>query len=375
MKKYSTRKKNEVIKLVKDGTKVTDVSRKTGISRQTIYRWLSENTNNSNHRPLTYGILKKYSEKLENVIKILKYSQPPANLTRKERYDFITKLSEHYNINTLCEALDIPKGSYYNHLLRNKNANNTYAKHRDEIVPLVDKIFHESNEIYGAKKISKLIKEMGYTASTELVTSIMKENGWFSVRGGAKTQFEKEKRLKKNILAQEFTVSRPNEVWVGDVTYFNFKQKQYYICVIIDLYARKVIACRVSLRNSTQLTKTTFKEAYIMRKPKRKLMFHSDRGGNYTSKAFMNYLSSLGITQSFSSPGVPYDNSVVESFFKNMKTEELYRTKYRSEYEFRTAVTNYIKFYNSERPHKSNGYHTPDKMEEIYFKSKKENVT
>lgn len=103
--------------------------------------------------------------------------------------------------------------------------------------------------------------------------------------------------------------------------------------------------------------------AYEGCQPARPLTFHTDRGANYKSKSFSDYLKSLGITQSFSRAHVPYDNSVMESFFSNLKHEELYRTKYRSENEFRAAVDKYIIFYNEQRPHAKNGYKTPAKKE------------
>ena len=141
----------------------------------------------------------------------------------------------------------------------------------------------------------------------------------------------------------------------------------YYICVIIDLYARKVIAYNVSNSNNTRLVKRTLKEAYEERKPNSDLVFHSDNGSNYTSKSFMKYLKELNITQSFSRPHIPYDNSVVESFFKYLKAEELYRTKYKSEREFKESLAKYMTFYNTERPHSIIKYLTPDKWEGKYW--------
>ena len=170
-------------------------------------------------------------------------------------------------------------------------------------------------------------------------------------------------KRKENILNQEFNTTHPNEVWVSDVTYFKYKNKTIYICVIIDLFARKVIACRVSHKNSTQLTKSTFKMAYELRQPDKDLLFHSDRGSNYISKTFMDYLKSLGVKQSFSRAHIPYDNSVCESFFGGMKREELYRTNYKSEKELQQSIKNYIEFYNTKRPHTLLRYRTPDKTE------------
>ena len=151
------------------------------------------------------------------------------------------------------------------------------------------------------------------------------------------------------------------------MTYFRYKEKDLYICVIIDLYARMVVGFRIGLKNSTRLVKSTFKIAYEQRQPQLPLLFHTDRGSNYRSNAFCAYLQSLGVTQSFSRAHIPYDNSVMESFFASMKREELYRTKYRSEQELRAAIAEYIKFYNETRPHAKNGCKTPTKKEQEYY--------
>ena len=175
-----------------------------------------------------------------------------------------------------------------------------------------------------------------------------------------------------NLLNQQFYVEQPNQVWVSDVTQFRFNEKTYYICAIINLFARSVIAYRIGIRNSTQLTKSTFKEAYETRQPEGRLLFHTDRGANYRSKAFCSYLSNLGVQQSFSRSHNPFDNSVMESFFSSFKREELYRTKYRSEYEFRTAIERYIEFYNKRRPHRKNKYKSPYQKEVEFFSKQKD---
>lgn len=153
------------------------------------------------------------------------------------------------------------------------------------------------------------------------------------------------------------------------MTYYRFKEKQYFICVIIDLYSRKVIGYKVGFSNNTHLTKETFKMAYESRHPNESLVFHSDQGGNYRARVFMSYLSARNVTQSFSKPGVPYDNSVMESFFSSMKREELYRGKYRSERELRAAIDKYIQFYNTERPHEPLRYKTPQQKENEFTRA------
>ena len=124
---------------------------------------------------------------------------------------------------------------------------------------------------------------------------------------------------------------------------------------------------KVIFKNITQLVIATFKKAYENRRPGAGLLFHTDRGTNYRSYSFCSYLKSLNVSQSFSRAHIPYDNSVVESFFSGMKREELYRRKYRSENEVIKAIDDYIVFYNTKRPHTYNQYKTPLAKEENYF--------
>jgi len=155
--------------------------------------------------------------------------------------------------------------------------------------------------------------------------------------------------------------------WVSDVTEFHYKNVTVHICVIIDLFSRKVVGCKFSYSNNTHLLKMTFRQAYDCRHPGKGLVFHSDRGGNYRSRSMRLMLMSLGVEQSFSRSHVPYDNSVAEAFFKSLKTEELYRSIYRSEAELKACVTKYIDFFNNERPHKYLNYLTPAKKEELFY--------
>ena len=132
------------------------------------------------------------------------------------------------------------------------------------------------------------------------------------------------------------------------------------------LYARMVVGYKIGKTNSTQLVKSTLKKAYMDRMPSPGLIFHTDRGSNYCSKTMNDCIQSLNITHSFSRAYVPYDNSVMESFFSTLKREELYRTKYRSEADFREAVDQYITFYNTKRPHRKLNYKTPQQKEQEY---------
>ena len=199
-----------------------------------------------------------------------------------------------------------------------------------------------------------------------MVRKLMREMGIGSVRQSAKKLYENESKKHKNYVNQQFDTHAPNEVWVSDVTYFKFNEKAYYICVVIDLFSRKAISYKVGKKNSTQLVTSTLKMAYEERKPSSSLTYHTDRGFNFCSRGMAEYIKSIQITHSFSRPYVPYDNSVVESFFASLKREELYRTKYRCESEFMLAVSDYMDFFNTKRPHRKSQYRTPEQKEHDY---------
>ena len=106
------------------------------------------------------------------------------------------------------------------------------------MLPVIAQIFHDYNEIFGNSNFYAILKDRGYAISESTVAKIMHDNGMFSIRACAKTLYKQHQERKIKIL-QQFQVSRPNEVWVSDVTYFSVFGRMYYICVILDLYAEK----------------------------------------------------------------------------------------------------------------------------------------
>ena len=133
-----------------------------------------------------------------------------------------------------------------------------------------------------------------------------------------------------------------------------------------------VISYRISHKSSTQLLTKTFKQAYADRQPKAELMFHSDRGTQYMSHAFVHLLEDWGVEQSFSRTARPPDNAVAEAFFSIFKKEELYRRHYTSEADLMRGIALFIAFSNTERLHSTLHYKTPEQAEQAYWIKKKE---
>lgn len=376
-KNYTEQQKLDILKRCQNGESILLISKETNISRSTVYRWLSaslkKKLQDEKTKEPTYKDIRKLEHKvqhLEGMFEVINKSGCHPNSPLKDRLNALEQLYGQYNTYILCEALKVPRGTFYNHILRNKRERAWYYEHREILKVEIQRVYDETGQIYGSDKITALLKEQGFKTSEDTVRILMKELGLKSIRQQAKALYQKEKQtFYKDKLKQNFFASKPNQIWVSDVTYFKTKSNAFSICVIMDLYSRMIVAYKIGTRNNTRLIKGTFKLAYESRKPADGLLFHSDRGSNYRAVAFTDYLKSLNVEQSFSRAHVPYDNSVVESFFANFKREELYRRKYRSDYEFRQAVKEYIIFYNTERPHSSNNYKSP-LAKELEYKKK-----
>ena len=195
----------------------------------------------------------------------------------------------------------------------------------------------------------------------------MQEMGLSSVRVDAKKQFKRKQQYEKqNLLKREFSAGHPNQIWVSDITYFKVKSYWVYLCIILDLYSRKIVGWRVSRNMSTNLVTATFKAAFQERGQPQNLPFHSDRGKQYMSKALTGLFQKYGVKQSFSATARPLDNAVAETFFSTFKREEAYRKDYTSEQHFRRSTEEYIRFYNEVRPHQTLNYKTPQAFEDAY---------
>lgn len=167
-----------------------------------------------------------------------------------------------------------------------------------------------------------------------------------------------------NFLAQKFNPPLPNQVWVSDITYIKISHGFAYLCVVMDLFSRKVISYRVHHKMDSVFVLQTLAMALERRKPRYGILFHSDRGSQYTSISFRQFCDKNNITQSFSKKGYPWDNSVMESFFKFAKLEEFSRKSFVNINQVKLAAFEYIEgFYNSARPHSANSMLSPNEKE------------
>ena len=192
----------------------------------------------------------------------------------------------------------------------------------------------------------------------------MRENGFYSI-SNKKTKPKQGRRragekYSPNLVKRKFTTSDFGEIWVGDITYIPTNIGWVYLSVVMDLYNREIIGYHVSKEINTELVISALENAKAKSGTYEDLIFHSDRGCQYSSRRYQNKLEEEGIKSSMSAPGCPYDNSCVESFFAGMKKECLNRRQYATIEDVKQEVFKYIElFYNRKRLHSKLGYMSP----------------
>lgn len=197
--KYTEEEKQNYIEQYLSGKSVETISTDTDIPRSTLYSWIKQNheeqANGKNKITVrNFQILENKIKRLEGIIEILKtISCSPKDPLNIKLYA-LEELYGQYSVQMLCEALDVPRGTFYNHLLRNKKDNTWYAKRREEFRIKIQQVYDDSNQVFGSAKIAAVMKSEGYRISVEIVRELMRDMGLISIRQDAKDLYDKERR-------------------------------------------------------------------------------------------------------------------------------------------------------------------------------------
>jgi putative transposase len=154
-----------------------------------------------------------------------------------------------------------------------------------------------------------------------------------------------------NLLNMNFNPVGPNQIWAGDVSYLMTGECWLYLAVVMDLYSRRIVGWHISKRIKRDLVEQALIKAHNLRKPAKGMVFHSDRGSQYTSTGFRNLLSRLGCRASMGDVGACWDNAVAERFFGSIKHDWLFKVPQPTRSHMREDVARYMKYYNVERLH------------------------
>ena len=262
----------------------------------------------------------------------------------------------------VCRELGISRSGYYGWLRhkpgRREQENQALKRRLLEL--------HQKYPAMGLDSLACMLKpEFG--CSRKRVHRQMRMLGIYSARRRAykaATNSRHSQPIAPNLLMRNFYFHRPDQAWVGDITYIPTAEGWLYLAIVKDLCTRKIVGYAFSSRIDARLTRAALEMAYRRRKPAKGLIFHSDRGVQYAAAAYREKLATYGIRQSMSRRGDPYDNAVAENFFSCLKCELIHLKQYQTRAAAQADVFAYMEaFYNTLRPHSALGGLSPAQFE------------
>jgi len=276
------------------------------------------------------------------------------------KYDFMRSHADQFSLAGMCRVLSASRSGYYTWCHREPS---THQREDLALTEHVRRLHVASREAYGARKVWKALVAEGIACGRHRVARVRRENG---IEARRRRRFKvthyarRHKNTAPDLLRRKFQAERPNQCWVGDVTFISTRQGWLYLAVLIDLNSRKVVGWAMSDRNDEPLVSTALRMAITHRQPAAGLIHHTDRGVLYSSGNYRRLMASHGLLPSMSRHGDCYDNACAESFFSTLKNELVHGQAYATRDAARMAIVSYIEgFYNRKRLHQTLGYRTP----------------
>ncbi len=260
----------------------------------------------------------------------------------------------------MCRVLMVHVSGFYAWL---KEPLSQRAQDDERQTELIRQAWCESGKIYGYRKLTDDLRDLGEQVSENRVARLASLAGILAQIGYKRRPGRyggKPAVVAFNTLDRQFEVDAPDKVWVTDITYIKTHEGWLYLSVVIDLFSRRVVGWSAQPRMTTDLALQALLAAVWRRKPKTKVMIHSDQGSQFTSREWQLFLSQHNLQASMSRRGNCHDNAVAESFFQLLKRERIRRRTYPTREAARQDVFDYIEmFYNPKRKHTNNGMLSP----------------
>lgn len=219
---------------------------------------------------------------------------------------------------------------------------------------------YTSRPFYGSRRMVVFLRAAGHVVNRKRVQRLMRSMGLAGMAPGPNTSRAHPQHKVYPYLLRGVPVTRPNQVWSTDITYIRLARGFAYLVAVIDWYSRKVLSWRISNSMDASFCVDCLEDA--LRHHGRPEVFNSDQGSQFTSVAFTNVLKREGVTISMDGRGRALDNIFVERLWRNVKYEDVYLKGYANMAELMVGLAQYFAFYNTERPHQSLAYQTPDQV-------------
>jgi transposase InsO family protein len=282
------------------------------------------------------------------------------------KYRFMAGHRGAHSVGKMAEVLGVSRSGYHAWVGRPESGR---RKAKRELEKEIRGIQKKVKQRYGSLRVTAALRKAGRRVGHNRVARIMRENGLQARpkrRFRVTTKADPSAAAAENLLARSFVVPAVNRVWVSDITYIPTTEGWLYLAVVLDLCSRRVVGWSMSSRLSAELVLRALWMAVLRRRPAKHLLFHSDRGSQYTSHGFRKALEHAEMRQSMSRKGDCWDNAPSEAFFKSLKTELMEGGKaFAGREAAKAAIFEYVEvFYNRIRLHSSLGYMSPVEYEE-----------
>ncbi|WP_284242712.1 IS3 family transposase [Thalassotalea insulae] len=368
---YTAEFKQEAVALVTEqGYSVPKAAASLGITDKLLYNWKAKLEAEQSGASLNADEraellrLRKENKELRMEKEILKKASALLLKGNQVTYKTIKQLSSAFPVVKLCQIMNINRSAYYAWLKRpakiiTAEQLNLYRKAKY--------FFEKSRNSLGYRELRKKLRREGFNVSDYGVQKLMATLGLVVTQRVAYKVTTKRKHsdaVADNLLNQNFNPVAPNQVWAGDVTYLRTGEGWMYLAIVMDLYSRRIVGWHIDKRMTTDLVSKAMMKAYNLRQPPKGLVFHSDRGSQYTSKRYRHLLTNYGIRSSMGDVGACWDNAVVERFFGSLKHDWLLKVPQPTREHMRNDVTAYMRYYNLERLHTANGDLSPVEYEQ-----------
>jgi len=276
------------------------------------------------------------------------------------RFAFVEEHRSQLPVGRLCQIMNVSPRGY-----RAYRSRPLSRSQRKDLIVLahIREQFRLSLGSYGRPRMTEELKEIGLNVGHRRVGRLMRQNGISVVRTRkhkVTTDSNHKFKIAPNLLNRDFFAEKPNQKWAGDISYIWTREGWLYLAVILDLHSRRVIGWAVSNRMKRDLAIRALEMAVALRRPPKGCIHHTDRGSQYCSHDYQKILRQHGFRVSMSGKGNCYDNAAVETFFKTIKAELIWRRSWPTRRQAELAIFEYINgFYNPRRKHSALGWKSP----------------
>ncbi|MEK4170573.1 IS3 family transposase [Lysinibacillus sp. FSL L8-0312] len=361
---FTSEFKLQLVKLYENGKSRADIAREYDITPSALDRWIKNHQetgsfaakDNRSEEDNELARLRKENQRLLMENDIFKASSADHGT----KIDVIRNNAHKYSVSAMCDVLDIPKSTYYYHAdVCGKRALKTED---NEISKEIARIFKESRNNYGTRKIKKELSKLPEPkhVSRRRIGRLMKGLGLVSNYTVAQYKVHNSTCNEapiKNELQRHFEQEEPLAVIVSDLTYVRVGTKWHYVCLFVDLFNREIIGRSAGANKTAELV---YQALVSIRGNLNDIqMFHTDRGKEFDNKLISKALETFGIQRSLSMKGCPYDNAVAEAMFKVFKTEFANGAHFSTLEQLALELDDYVHWFNNIRIHGTLGYLTP----------------